>query len=169
VPTTDFDGEPLWLEAASRMQNEIEAAARLARALSRGTEAELERVRDLHGIAAILYDCHSIRSVIPYLFEGTLPDFNIGTNNGATCAREIETAVVGNLRAGGRLFQRPQRPLQGRLDHPPLRPAGTRTCTPSRWNWRSARILYSEDTPFAYDEVKAGRLRVHLKKFSITC
>ena len=33
-----------------------------------------------------LYDCHSIRSVMPRLFEGTLPQFNLGTNDGASCA-----------------------------------------------------------------------------------
>jgi N-formylglutamate deformylase len=44
-------------------------------------EAELDRVRKaIHGVA-ILYDCHSIRSQIPFLFDGTLPDFNIGTNS----------------------------------------------------------------------------------------
>ena len=50
-------------------------------------------MRDLHG-AAILYDCHSIRSRIPYLFDGPLPDFNIGTNFGATCAPQVEAAAV---------------------------------------------------------------------------
>ena len=45
-----------------------------------------------HGVA-ILYDCHSIRSVVPFLFEGTLPDFNIGTNDGKSCAPAIEQAT----------------------------------------------------------------------------
>ncbi len=53
--------------------------------------AQIARVRDRHGVA-ILYDCHSIRCEIPFLFDGTLPDFNIGTNNGATCAPELEAA-----------------------------------------------------------------------------
>ena len=55
--------------------------------------AEIDRVRARHGIA-ILYDCHSIRSVIPHLFPGRLPDFNIGSNEGTTCAQEIEAAVT---------------------------------------------------------------------------
>jgi len=41
----------------------------------------------------VLYDCHSIRSSIPRLFEGVLPNFNIGTNNGATCATGLTRAV----------------------------------------------------------------------------
>ena len=45
-----------------------------------------------HGFA-VLYDCHSIRSEAPYLFDGTLPDLNIGTNSGASCSPVIERAV----------------------------------------------------------------------------
>ncbi len=33
----------------------------------------------------MLFDAHSIRSVIPHLFDGKLPDFNLGTFNGAAC------------------------------------------------------------------------------------
>ncbi len=59
----------------------------------------------LHGVA-VLYDCHSIRSQIPFLFDGVLPDFNIGTKGGVTCAREIEAATVGHLRERAGLYQR---------------------------------------------------------------
>ena len=55
-------------------------------------QAELIRVKSIHGFA-ILYDCHSIRSHIPFLFNGILPDFNIGTNGGTTCDPTIENAV----------------------------------------------------------------------------
>ena len=41
----------------------------------------------------MLYDCHSIRSDIPFLFEGQLPVFSIGTNSGASCANIIEQTV----------------------------------------------------------------------------
>ena len=47
----------------------------------------------MHGVA-VLYDCHSIRSHIPFLFEGKLPDFNVGTDDGRTCSPEIEAAAV---------------------------------------------------------------------------
>lgn len=55
--------------------------------------AELDRVKARHGFA-LLYDCHSIRSRIPFLFDDTLPDFNIGTNSGASCAPEIASAAL---------------------------------------------------------------------------
>jgi formiminoglutamase len=46
--------------------------------------SELQRLRAKHA-RVVLFDAHSIRSQVPRLFEGTLPQFNIGTNNGVTC------------------------------------------------------------------------------------
>ena len=54
--------------------------------------AEIARVRAAHGVA-ILWDCHSIRSYIPFLFAGRLPDFNIGTADGTSCDARITAAV----------------------------------------------------------------------------
>ena len=42
----------------------------------------------------MLYDCHSIRSHVPRLFDGELPELNIGTDNGATCDAALSDAVV---------------------------------------------------------------------------
>jgi N-formylglutamate deformylase len=41
----------------------------------------------------VLYDCHSIRSQIPRLFEGMLPNFNIGTNSGLSCSPALTAQV----------------------------------------------------------------------------
>ena len=92
VPLTDFDGAPLWNTEPDDAEIERRRLAFHA-PYHAALQAELERVRAQHGVA-ILWDCHSIRSVIPYLFEGTLPDFNIGTNNGATCAPAVEEAAT---------------------------------------------------------------------------
>jgi len=43
---------------------------------------------------ALLWDAHSIRSRVPQLFEGDLPDLNIGTNDGRSCPRPAEDAVA---------------------------------------------------------------------------
>ena len=91
VPLTDFDGLPIW-ETHPTDTDVAERRDTFHAPYHAALNAELERVRDLNGIA-ILYDCHSIRSGIPFLFDGTLPDFNIGTNLGTTCDARIETAV----------------------------------------------------------------------------
>ena len=91
VPMTDFDGAPLWQTAPDAAEIEARRVTYHA-AYHEALEAELFRVREKYGLA-ILYDCHSIRSEVPFLFEGTLPVFNLGTNNGETCDRRIEQAA----------------------------------------------------------------------------
>lgn len=92
-PTTTFDGDPLYRgfdpeedEIAWRRRNFFDP---YHAALS----AELERLRAVHP-RVVLYDAHSIRSRIPRLFEGELPQFNIGTNGGQTCAPALEAMVA---------------------------------------------------------------------------
>ena len=94
-PSTTFDGEPLYRAGAEPDANAIESRKRLAfDPYHAALQAEILRLRQSHP-RLVLYDCHSIRSVIPRLFDGELPHFNIGTNSGAACdpvlARKIET------------------------------------------------------------------------------
>ena len=93
VPLTDFDGHDIWDTPPDDDDIQDRRAAFHA-PYHAALEAELSRIHALHGYA-ILYDCHSIRSHIPYLFEGALPVFNIGTNNGDTCAAGIQNLVQG--------------------------------------------------------------------------
>ncbi|WP_295049926.1 N-formylglutamate amidohydrolase [uncultured Paracoccus sp.] len=88
VPLTDFDGRPIWTDdpAADDIADRI---ARFHTPYHAALAAQIDRVRARHGVA-ILYDCHSIRSHIPFLFDGTLPDFNIGTAGGTTCDPRIQ-------------------------------------------------------------------------------
>jgi N-formylglutamate deformylase len=53
---------------------------------------ELARLKTLHG-HALLWDGHSIRSELPWLFEGRLPDLNLGTANGSSCAPSLRAAL----------------------------------------------------------------------------
>jgi formiminoglutamase len=54
---------------------------------------ELARLRERHP-RVVLYDCHSIRSMLPRLFPGELPVFNIGTNSGKSCDARLESEVA---------------------------------------------------------------------------
>ena len=92
-PTTDFNGRDIW--QAGQAPSDDEAMARCAAFHTPYHEAlaeQVSRVRAKHGMA-ILYDCHSIHSNIPYLFEGQPPVFNIGTDNGQTCHASIQTTT----------------------------------------------------------------------------
>ncbi len=98
-PTTDFDGHDIWQDGQTPGEDEILARRAAYHApYHQALTDELERVKAIHGVA-ILYDCHSIRSEVPFLFEGTLPVFNIGTNGGVTCHPSIEAATQGACNA----------------------------------------------------------------------
>jgi N-formylglutamate deformylase len=92
-PDTTFDGEPLY--GPGQEPDDAEIARRRSAYFDpyhAAVAAEIARLRQAHGRIA-LYDCHSIRSVIPRLFEGELPHFNIGTNRGAACDPALERLV----------------------------------------------------------------------------
>lgn len=92
-PTTTFDGEPLYVAGAEPDAASIaERRQRFFDPYHAALRAEAGRLRERHG-HVVVYDCHSIRSVIPRLFEGTLPHFNIGTNGGVSCAAPLSGAV----------------------------------------------------------------------------
>lgn len=89
-----FDGAPIYLQGQEPDAAETEERIAHYHAPYHAALAEqIERVKEKHGVC-ILYDCHSIRSNIPYLFEGALPVFNIGSNDGKTCHALVEKAVV---------------------------------------------------------------------------
>jgi N-formylglutamate deformylase len=92
-PTTDFDGEPLY--RPGRAPEEAEIARRRALYFDpyhAALAGEIARLRQSHG-RVVLFDAHSIRSRIPRLFEGELPQFNIGTNSGKSCDAGLGGAV----------------------------------------------------------------------------
>ncbi|HEY6644393.1 N-formylglutamate deformylase [Povalibacter sp.] len=93
-PTTTFDGEPLYRDAAAIAADEIDAR-RLAYfdPYHAALRDETARLRDLHR-RVVVYDCHSIRSHIPRLFDGALPQFNIGTNDGRSCDPILTEAIA---------------------------------------------------------------------------
>jgi N-formylglutamate deformylase len=93
-PLTDFNGEAIF--RAGLEPDGAEIARRTGawhRPYHQALEAEVARVKAIHGYA-IIFDCHSIRSRIPFLFDGDLPDFNIGTNGGVTCDPVVERAAL---------------------------------------------------------------------------
>ncbi|RYG93284.1 N-formylglutamate deformylase [Loktanella sp. IMCC34160] len=161
VPTTDFDGHPIWADAPTA--DEIDARRLAFHApYHAALEAELKRVHALHGVA-ILYDCHSIRSSIPYLFDGTLPDFNIGTNQGTTCSQVVEdtvrgiceraegyTSILNGRFKGGWTTRHYGRPTEG--------------IHAIQMELAQSTYLSAETAPWAFDPGKADRLRAHLSE-----
>jgi formiminoglutamase len=92
-PTTTFDGAPIYLDGQAPAEDEIrERQQWYHQPYHDAINEQLQRIHQKHGYV-IIYDCHSIRSLVPYLFDGKLSDFNIGTNSGVSCDPAIEKAV----------------------------------------------------------------------------
>nr|WP_286207772.1 N-formylglutamate deformylase [Hephaestia sp. MAHUQ-44] len=93
-PITTFMGEPLY-EAGAEPDDATIAARRAAYfdPYHAALAAEIARLRAMHP-RVVLYDAHSIVGVVPRLFAGVLPQFNIGTNDGATCDPALTAAVA---------------------------------------------------------------------------
>ncbi|MFP3547654.1 N-formylglutamate amidohydrolase, partial [Rhizobium sp. SIMBA_035] len=92
-PATLFDGEPLFVEGQAPSSEEREQYLHeVWGPYHRTLQEELARLKAEFGYA-LLFDAHSIRSLIPHLFEGKLPDFNLGTFNGASCDPQLASRL----------------------------------------------------------------------------
>ena len=92
-PTRFFTGDPIYREGCA--PDEAEIRQRVAEHWQPYHEAladELGRLRARHG-HAVLFDAHSIKGELPWLFEGRLPDLNMGTVEGRSCAPSLREAA----------------------------------------------------------------------------
>ncbi len=163
-PLTSFDGEALYRagcapDIATRYRQYFEP-------YHAAIAAEIARLR--HHQHVVLYDCHSIRSKIPRLFEGELPNFNIGTNDGKSCdpaltasvseicssAKDFSHVVNGRFKGGyiTRAFGRPDAGVHAIQMELACRGYMAEPETPTPANW-----------PSAYDPKFAGRIQNVLK------
>ncbi len=159
VSTIDFDGTPLYREGEE--PDAADRAARIAEAWEpyhAALAAEIERIRAAHGYCLLL-DVHSIRSRVPRLFEGRLPDLNLGTNSGASCAPALSDAAFEALRASEFSAVRDGRFKGGFITRHYGQPAG---------NVHALQIEIAQDcymleeSPWTYLPDKADRLKTAL-------
>jgi N-formylglutamate deformylase len=150
-PTIQFDGQPVYLEGQAPGAEEIAARVeRYWRPYHAALQQELARIKAAHG-RALLWEGHSIRSVVPYLFEGRLPDFNLGTAGGASCAPERQQRVEAALAAqreyqwvangrfkGGYITRQYGRPAEG-IDAIQLELAQCNYLDEENFEWNASR------------------------------
>ncbi len=93
-PVETFAGEPLYEGGCTPGAAEIDRRrATFFDPYHAALRDQIDRLRALHS-AIVLYDAHSIPSHVPRLFEGALPQFNIGSFNGASCAPALTDAIA---------------------------------------------------------------------------
>lgn len=102
-PTRFFTGDALYRDGMAPDADEI--ARRIDtywRPYRNALTAEMQRLRSIHG-HAVLFDAHSIKSELPWLFEGRLPDLNLGTASGQSADPSLRQALAEVLQ-GQQLF-----------------------------------------------------------------
>jgi N-formylglutamate deformylase len=162
-PTRFFSGDALYREGQAPDAAEIaRRRARYWRPYHDALREELQRLRDAHG-HAVLFDGHSIKSELPWLFEGELPALNLGTADGASCAPSLRQAL-GELLQGQDEFSHVMdgRFKGGHITRHYGRPHEGIHAVQLEMAWRC--YLADESHPEAYDEREAERVRPLLRR-----
>ena len=160
-PAVRFCNAPVYLDGQA--PDEAEVAERVEtwwRPYHDALASELDRLRTAHG-RVLLWEGHSIRgSALPFLFEGRLPDLNLGTAGGTTCAPEVQQRIEQALAAqdtydyvvngrfkGGHITRHYGNPSQG-IDAVQL---------------ETSQRTYMDEETFEYDEAKAANAQRVIK------
>jgi len=153
-PTRFFSGEPLYREG--RAPTEVEIAGRIDtywRPYHDALSAELQRLRSLHG-HAVLFDAHSIRSVLPWLFDGQLPDLNLGTVNGSSAAPGLREQLSKVLQSQSHFSQVVDGRFKGgHITRHYGRPAESVHAIQLEMGWR---CYMAEESPYVIDPTRAA-------------
>ena len=152
VSTIGFDGDPLYREG--RTPDAAEVQRRIAEFWQPYHQAlanELSRLCEEHG-RAVLWEGHSIRSRVPMLFEGRLPDFNLGTASGESCGSALQERLQSCLDSQSRFSVA----VNGRFKGGYItRHYGNPAAGVQAVQLELVQLNYMDEDSFAYDEAKA--------------
>ena len=156
-PVVQFNGEPVYLAAQEPDAADVSARIeRFWRPYHQALRDELARLRHAHG-RVTLWEGHSIKgSALPFLFEGRLPDLNLGTADGVSCSSALQSRLEAMLAAqshhdwvvNGRF-------KGGHITRHYADPANSVDAVQLEISQR----CYMDEASFEYDEVKASRLQ----------
>ena len=160
-PVVQFSGEPVYLDGRQPTPDQIAARVeRYWRPYHDALRAELDRIHAMHA-RVLLWEGHSIRgSELPFLFDGRLPDLNLGTAGGASCSPRLQSRLQSTLSAqtdydfivngrfkGGHITRHYGDPANG-IDAVQL---------------EISQRNYMDEASFSYDEAKASQLQILLR------
>jgi N-formylglutamate deformylase len=100
-PTVQFTGEPVYREGEEPDEAEVRSRVeRYWRPYHAALRAELDRLRAEHG-RVVLWEGHTIKGALPFLFDGRLPDLNLGTAGGTSCSPALQQRLLDVLAGQG--------------------------------------------------------------------
>ncbi len=159
-PLAQFSNEPIYIDGQEPAKREISARIKKYwRPYHEALAEEIARIKSRHG-RVVLWEGHSIRSEVPYLFDGRLPDFNLGTAGGASCSGGLQRKLVHVLEAqkdysfvangrfkGGYITRNYGKPIDG-IEAIQL---------------ELVQGNYMNEQTFEYDEAKASRVQAVIR------
>ena len=159
-PVDTFDRAPLYRDAQPDAEEVRARRAAHYDPYHAALRAELARLRAQHD-NVVLWDAHSIRSVVPRFFAGRLPDFNLGTANGASCDPRL-AAALSRIAADANSYTSV---LNGRFKGGHItRANGNPQGGVHAVQLEMAQCIYMNEThPFDYDTVRAANVQPHLR------
>ena len=166
VPTISFADEDLYLPGQAPDADEISQRTRnYWQPYHDALRNEIARLKALHG-RVVLWEGHSIRSHVPMLFDGRLPDLNLGTADGASCDPSLQSKLTAILQSqsaythavngrfkGGYITRHYGDPAQGI----------------SAVQMEIAQCVYMDEDSFAYSPELAARLQPLLQQLLRAC
>ncbi|MGB3270835.1 MAG: N-formylglutamate deformylase [Rhodanobacter sp.] len=166
VPLLGFDGEPLYREGA------VPDAAEVQRRMNDywqpyhdALAQEIARLRAEHG-RVVLWEGHSIRGRVPMLFEGRLPDFNLGTADGASCDGALQARLVERLQAQSRYSVA----VNGRFKGGYItRHYGRPDTGVQAVQLELVQLNYMDEASFAYEASKASQVQALIGELLRVC
>jgi len=153
-PIVQFNGEPVYREGQQPTPKEIaQRVERYWRPYHQALRDELDRLRTEHG-RVLLWEGHSIKGELPFLFEGRLPDLNLGTANGASCSSELQSRFESTLAAQSHY----DHVINGRFKGGYItRNYGNPANGTDAVQLEISQRIYMDEASFAFDEAKAAR------------
>lgn len=161
-PDVLFDGTPMFepgKEPSKAARDRY--LAEIWQPYHRKIETELAAKKKAHGFA-VLFDAHSIKGRVPRLFDGDLPDFNIGTNSGASCAPALTDKLVAACDAPGYRHVVNGRFKGGHITRAYGQPANNVHAVQLEL---AQRTYMREEPPFNYLPDRAAKVRPILQRF----
>ncbi|MGA8277559.1 MAG: N-formylglutamate deformylase [Rhodanobacteraceae bacterium] len=165
-PLAQFSGEPIYQAGREPWRDEIaERIESYWRPYHTALTDEIGRLREAHG-RVVLWEGHSIRSHVPFLFDGRLPDFNLGTADGTSCSVDLQhrleavlagtsaySHIVNGRFKGGYITRHYGRPDEN-IDAVQL---------------ELAQLNYMDEDTFAYLPLRAGPVQALIRQLIEAC
>lgn len=160
-PAVQFSGEPVYRDGNAPDEGEVISRVETYwRPYHQALADELARIKSLHG-HVVLWEGHSIKGDLPFLFDGQLPDLNLGTASGASCspmlqqrleavlAAQTDYGFVANGRFKGGYITRHYGDPGNGVDAVQL---------------ETSQRIYMDEASFTYDEIKAANAQVVIRR-----